>query len=102
MFSKLAVVATIGFAAIAAAIPNGYVLHNFALFIHSDLCYFRSSQCQTSQQYCCDSVQKASSPQAAGILGNLLGAVVGADVPVGLTCTPLTVIGLGGNSWYVQ
>ena len=32
-----------------------------------------------------------------GILGSLLTAVVGATVPIGLTCNPITVIGVGGG-----
>lgn len=104
MFSKLAVVATIAFAAIATAVPTGYIyiyisscdLYSSDLFRDN-----RSGQCQTSDQYCCNSVQNAGSPQATAILGDLLAAVIGADVPVGLTCSPLTAIGLGSNSWYV-
>ena len=102
MFSKLAVVATIAFAAIAAAVPTGYIYILCHLHSYYPLtCFARSGQCQTSDQYCCNSVQNAGSPQATAILGDLLAAVIGADVPVGLTCSPLTAIGLGSNSWYV-
>ncbi|GJE95854.1 fungal hydrophobin [Phanerochaete sordida] len=55
------------------------------------------SSCSTGPIQCCDSVQKASSPAAANLLG-LLGIVVeGVDALVGLTCSPITVIGVGGG-----
>ncbi|KAH9849348.1 fungal hydrophobin [Lenzites betulinus] len=56
------------------------------------------STCSTGALQCCDSVEKASDPAAAGIL-SLLGIVVqSVDVLVGLTCSPVTVIGVGGPS----
>lgn len=58
------------------------------------------SQCNTGDAQCCNSVTKASDPSTAALLG-LLGIVVqGVDVLVGLTCTPITVIGVGqGANW---
>ncbi|KAI0764929.1 fungal hydrophobin-domain-containing protein [Fomes fomentarius] len=57
-----------------------------------------AGSCNTGPVQCCDSVQSASSPNAADLLG-LLGIVVqGVDVLVGLTCSPVTVIGVGGPS----
>ncbi|RPD72480.1 fungal hydrophobin [Lentinus tigrinus ALCF2SS1-7] len=54
--------------------------------------------CSTGPIQCCQQVEKADNPVAALILG-LLGIVLGPDVVVGLTCSPLTVIGVGsGNS----
>ena len=78
--------------------PQGkcmYISLYTANYVSSD------GQCQTSDQYCCNSVQKASSPQAAGIISSLIGVVVNAEANVGLTCSPLTIIGIAGNSWYV-
>ncbi|KAI0717360.1 fungal hydrophobin-domain-containing protein [Cerioporus squamosus] len=57
-----------------------------------------SSSCSTGALQCCDSVQSASSPKAAALLG-LLGIVVqGITGQVGLTCSPITVIGVGSGS----
>ena len=60
------------------------------------------SQCNTGPIQCCQSTQTAGSPAAASILG-LLGVVVqDLDIIVGITCSPLTVIGVGGTSCSAQ
>ncbi|KAL4253642.1 hypothetical protein AB1N83_012983 [Pleurotus pulmonarius] len=61
-----------------------------------------ASQCTTGPVQCCNSVQKADSPSVTSILG-LLGIVLSSvDVLVALTCSPLTVIGVGGTSCSAQ
>jgi len=59
-----------------------------------------ASQCSTGDLQCCNSVGKANDASIAKLLG-LLGVVVqDVNALVGVTCTPITVIGAGGNSWY--
>ncbi|PPQ78315.1 hypothetical protein CVT25_011686 [Psilocybe cyanescens] len=59
-----------------------------------------ASQCNTGDLQCCDTVTTANSAAASKII-SLLGIVV-QDVTavVGLTCSPISVIGVSGNSWY--
>ncbi|CAL1702830.1 unnamed protein product [Somion occarium] len=53
--------------------------------------------CNTGPVQCCNSVQSAGSPEASKQLG-LLGIVLGdANIPVGLTCSPITAVGAGGG-----
>ncbi|KAF5384258.1 hypothetical protein D9615_003437 [Tricholomella constricta] len=54
-------------------------------------------QCSTGPVQCCNSLTTSSNPIASTLIG-LLGVVVGPNVAVGLTCSPLSVIGIGGNS----
>ncbi|KAH7872160.1 hydrophobin 2 [Lentinula edodes] len=61
-----------------------------------------ASSCSTGPIQCCDSVQSASSSPVAILLG-LLGIVLqDVNVNVGLTCSPITVIGASGSSCSAQ
>ncbi|KIK53787.1 hypothetical protein GYMLUDRAFT_49203 [Collybiopsis luxurians FD-317 M1] len=62
----------------------------------------RTGSCSTGPVQCCNSVESASSPGVSTLLG-LLGIVLqNTDVLVGLTCSPITVVGLGGNGCKAQ
>ncbi|KAF8980739.1 fungal hydrophobin-domain-containing protein [Cyathus striatus] len=61
-----------------------------------------ASSCNTGSLQCCNSVQDANSPSIATLLG-LLGVVIGSVTgQVGVTCSPISVIGVGGNSCTAQ
>ncbi|KAL5514032.1 hypothetical protein ACEPAG_2793 [Sanghuangporus baumii] len=81
MFVKLTVFASLALLAVATPMPGGEP----------------ASSCSTAPIQCCDSVQPAGSDSVSKELG-LLGIVVqDLDVLVGLTCTPVTVIGAGSS-----
>lgn len=49
---------------------------------------------------CCATVEPATSSGVASLLG-LLGIVLGdLNVDVGLSCSPIDVLGLGTSDWY--
>ncbi|KAF9027197.1 fungal hydrophobin [Hymenopellis radicata] len=57
-----------------------------------------AGNCNTGPIQCCNSVQNASSPSVqslAGLLGIALGSIT---AQVGLDCSPISVIGVGGSS----
>ena len=61
-----------------------------------------ASKCDVGHLQCCNSVQKGSSSSVQGLLG-LLGIVLSnVDVPVGVTCSPISVIGISGTSCTAQ
>ncbi|KAK0234704.1 fungal hydrophobin [Armillaria nabsnona] len=57
-----------------------------------------ASSCSSSNLQCCNSVQSSNSNAVSALLG-LLGVVL-SDVtaPVGITCTPITILGLSTAS----
>ncbi|KAF5329570.1 hypothetical protein D9619_009343 [Psilocybe cf. subviscida] len=84
---KLAALTTLAVVTLAAATPTGTA---------------PSNQCNTGSLQCCNSVQAANSASIAGLLG-LLGIVVSTLTgQVGVTCSPITAIGLGGSSCSAQ
>ena len=87
MFSKAALVAITAFAAVAVA--GKYNSTN-------DF----TGQCQTGTQQCCNQVQTANDPQVAQALA-AIPVQVAADILVGLTCSPISALGIAGNSWLV-
>ncbi|ESK84643.1 hydrophobin [Moniliophthora roreri MCA 2997] len=55
------------------------------------------AECNTGPIECCNTVTNADDPAAASVLG-LLGIIIqDLNVVVGLTCSPVTVIGAGGS-----
>ncbi|KAF5326970.1 hypothetical protein D9619_004102 [Psilocybe cf. subviscida] len=84
---KLAALTTLAVVTLAAATPTGTA---------------PSNQCNTGSLQCCNSVQAADSKSIAGLL-SLLGIVVGSLTgQVGVTCSPITVIGASGTSCSAQ
>ncbi|KAF9524820.1 fungal hydrophobin-domain-containing protein [Crepidotus variabilis] len=61
-----------------------------------------ASQCNTGPVQCCNSVQQAGAPDAKALLGLLNIDVSDITALVGLTCVPITLIGIGGNSCTAQ
>ena len=77
MHATLFTLSTLLLATFAAAAPGGNT----------------GTTCSTGPVQCCNTVQSASDPAVAGILG-LLGVVLqDLNVDVGVTCSPVTVIG---------
>ncbi|KAJ7610421.1 fungal hydrophobin [Roridomyces roridus] len=81
MFSKLSILTTSVLITLAAAIPNNPPTTTIS-----------SVPPPTSDQ-CCASVVSSTSAAAAAVLGPLGILLNGLDIPVGLSCSPITVIG---------
>ncbi|KJA28159.1 hypothetical protein HYPSUDRAFT_197681 [Hypholoma sublateritium FD-334 SS-4] len=82
-FATLSTLTTLALAAFAVAVPTG-----------SD----PSNQCNTGAMQCCTSMATASQPAMSTLLG-LVGAVVqDVTTQIGLVCSPITVVGVAGNS----
>ncbi|KAJ7128619.1 hypothetical protein C8R44DRAFT_850990 [Mycena epipterygia] len=83
MFSKLSIVATSVLITLAAAIP-----------------WTTPPVTPPTSNQCCSSVQSSSSSAVAAVAAGLGLNLSGLDVPVGLGCSPITVIGnnCGGTS----
>ncbi|KAH9850892.1 hydrophobin [Lenzites betulinus] len=53
--------------------------------------------CDTGSIQCCQSVEPASSASAANLLKTLGVVLQDVNVPIGLTCSPVSVVGVGGS-----
>ncbi|KAF5325911.1 hypothetical protein D9611_000563 [Ephemerocybe angulata] len=77
-------------------------LASVAIAIPTEPAPIPASQCNTGPIQCCNSLQAANVPAVSTLLG-LLGIVVQPITAlVGLTCSPISVIALPGNSWSVS
>ncbi|KJA15217.1 hypothetical protein HYPSUDRAFT_149463 [Hypholoma sublateritium FD-334 SS-4] len=61
-----------------------------------------SQQCNTGNLQCCNSVQSASSGSVSHLLGILGIVVANPNVPVGVTCSSISAIGVSGESCNAQ
>ena len=59
------------------------------------------SQCTAASLLCCNAVQPAGDPAVSTLLALLGRSDVAPSTKCGLQCTPMTVLGVGGSSWYV-
>ncbi|KAF8875223.1 fungal hydrophobin [Infundibulicybe gibba] len=89
MFSRISFVTVSALAILATAMPNNPQRPR--------------PQCNTGDIQCCNSVQAVSGSSAVSGLLGLLGIVV-QDVTalVGVTCSPITAIGIAGNQCSAQ
>ncbi|EEB98014.1 hypothetical protein MPER_02558 [Moniliophthora perniciosa FA553] len=57
-----------------------------------------AKQCNTGSIQCCNTVDNASNEDVAKELG-LVGLVIqDLNIPIGIQCNPIDIIGIGGNS----
>ncbi|KAF5326006.1 hypothetical protein D9611_000523 [Ephemerocybe angulata] len=61
-----------------------------------------AAQCNTGPVQCCESIQHADDPAVAKLLGPLGIVIQDVTIPIGVTCSPISVIGLPGNSCSAQ
>ncbi|KAF9569275.1 fungal hydrophobin [Agrocybe pediades] len=62
----------------------------------------RRAQCTTGTLNCCNSLQDATTSTVAALLGLLGIDASGVTAQVGVTCSPITVIGAGSDSCTAQ
>lgn len=80
MLSKAIIASSLALLAAASPMPQG------------------TNQCNTGSAQCCQNVKDSKDAPTSALLG-LLGTVLqGVNVPIGLVCNPISVIGLGNGS----
>lgn len=73
----------------------------FLSILFISFCYAQN-ECNDGTIQCCNSVQDINSPAVQSLTG-LLGLTINdTKGKVGLTCNPISVIGIGGNSCSAQ
>ncbi len=58
-----------------------------------------TSDCDTGDAQCCQSLQNPSDPSTSDLLGTLGVVLQGVTADVGVTCTPISIIALNSISW---
>nr|ABA46363.1 hydrophobin 1 [Heterobasidion annosum] len=114
MFFRISTVFVVALAAFAAASPAPWgappptttthppVTTTVTVTAPATTTTIPASQCNTGDAQCCNSVQSATAPAVTSLLG-LLGIVLeDINVLVGLSCDPISVIGVGGGANCVQ
>jgi hypothetical protein len=83
MFSKVSVLVTLALSVftLASPTPGGG----------------GSSQCNSGGQVCCNSIQPAGSAALLTLLPLIGPFLQDLNVPIGVTCSPISVIAAGGN-----
>ncbi|KAL1699554.1 Sc3 protein [Schizophyllum commune] len=108
MFARLPVVflyAFVAFGALVAALPGGHpgtttppVTTTVTVTSPPSTTTITGNSCSSGPVQCCNSVEQQANSKSASLLLGLLGIVLqDLNVIVGLGCTPITVIGAGGN-----
>ncbi|EGO02208.1 hypothetical protein SERLA73DRAFT_27709, partial [Serpula lacrymans var. lacrymans S7.3] len=57
-----------------------------------------ASQCNTAPVQCCNSVSSTVTPAISTLMGILGISASSVAVPIGLTCDPLSVVGVGSGA----
>ncbi|KIP07519.1 hydrophobin-like protein, partial [Phlebiopsis gigantea 11061_1 CR5-6] len=110
MFSRISIASVLALGVLAVAIPAAVADKRWAVSPTTSTAPTPTptptpppaSSCSTGPVQCCNTVTTASNPQASSLLG-LLGIVVGdLTTVVGITCSPITVIGVGSSGCSAQ
>lgn len=59
------------------------------------------SQCAASAVQCCTSTTTTSDPVTSLLFGLLNIVIEGLNVPIGINCSPTSIIGGGATNWFV-